>query len=176
MPSGTSRIAGSTSANGTPPLERWRSRCRKGSWTRPSPPTCLHAALHQSLDLSKVVRTLLVGLRDALGDHERVTEWTLATAERVIREGRLPSFITAMRVLVGLRDFDGPVPLPWRLALFRASKDPELAPRVLLFAREYERRFPSESWWWVREARRRSIVALLRRHVTVEETREARES
>lgn len=39
-------------------------------------------ALHRSLDLSKVVRTLLLGLRDALGDNEQVTEWTRGAAGR----------------------------------------------------------------------------------------------
>lgn len=120
-------------------------------------------AIHRSLDVSKIIRTLLLGLRDALGDHEKITEWALAVAARAIREGHLPSFITAVRILVGLHDYDGIVPTRWRLSIFRAVEIPEFAPQALLFVRAYARRFPAESWPWVREARRRGRIASLQR-------------
>jgi hypothetical protein len=133
-------------------------------------------AIHRALDLSKVVRTLLLGLRDALGDHERVTEWTRAVADRSLREVHLASFVTAMRILVELRDYDGTVPTRWRLSLLRAVEVPELAPRVLRFARAYARLFPAESWRWIREARVRGMVASLRGRSMNTAMPEARES
>ncbi|NVL68004.1 hypothetical protein, partial [Escherichia coli] len=66
-------------------------------------------AIYRSLDLAAVVRTLLLGLRDALGDHERVTQWTRGVADRALREGHLPSFVSAVRILVELRGYDGVV-------------------------------------------------------------------
>lgn len=120
------------------------------------------AALQRSLDAAKIVRTLLLGLRDALGDHERITEWARTAVDRALREGHLASFVAAMRILVDLRDYDGTVPTRWRLAILRAVQVPKLTPQVGLFAETYRHRFPVESWHWVSEARVRSMVASLR--------------
>ena len=123
-------------------------------------------ALHKSLDMSKVVRTLLVGLRDSACDPPKVAEWTRNTADRAIREGHLASFVSAMRILIGLRDYDGTVPTRWRLSILRALDIPDLTPSVFLFARDYNRRFPQESWRWIRIVGVARIVALLRRRAT----------
>lgn len=131
-------------------------------------------AIHASLDLAAVVRTLLLGLV-GVSAPEKITEWTRAVADRALREGKLPSFVAAMRILVELRDYDGEVPTLWRLSILRAVEVPELAPRVLLVVKTYAHRFPEQSWPWVRQARTRSMVAVLRRRVTVAEMREARE-
>lgn len=133
-------------------------------------------ALHRSLDLSPAVRTLLLGLRTALDDHEKITQWTRAVVDRALGEGHLASFLAAMRILVEQRDYDGRVPARWRLSVLRAAEVPELNPRVLLFVREYARRFPVESWRWIRLARIRSTIAILRRHAPATAFEEARDS
>lgn len=104
-------------------------------------------ALHRSLDLPAVVRTLLLGLRDVLGDHEKITEWTTAAADRALKQGHLPSFMAAVRILVGLRDYDGTVPTRWRVAILPATESVELAARVLRFTKAYASRFPDDSSW-----------------------------
>lgn len=118
-------------------------------------------ALHKSLDVPKVVRTLLLGLV-AVSAPEMIAEWTRAVADRALREGHFASFVTAMRILVELCDYDGTVPTRWRLAILRAVEVPELAPRVIRFTRAYARRFPAESWRWTHEARVRGMVESLR--------------
>lgn len=133
-------------------------------------------AIRRSLDLSAVVRTLLIGLRDTLGDHERASAWTAAAADRALAEGQLPSFISAMRILVELRGYDGVVPTRWRLSIVRAAEVRELAPRVLILARAYTQRFPRESWRWIRMARVRSTIASLRRRATAADFEEAGQS
>lgn len=130
-------------------------------------------AIHRALDLSAVLRTLLLGLRNALGDHERMTAWTRAIADRALAEGHLPSFVSAMRILIDLRDYDGAVPTRWRIALLRSIEFKDLAPRTFLFARAYGRRFTEDSWW-LRTVRRQSTIACLRRRVTVADMRESR--
>lgn len=132
-------------------------------------------AMHRSLDLPKVVRTLLLGLV-GVSAPEKIAVWTRAVADRALREGHLPSFISAMRVLVELPGYDGRVPTRWRLSILRAAENRELPRRVLLFAREYARRFPAESWRWIRLARIRSTIAILRRHVPATAFEEARDS
>jgi hypothetical protein len=132
-------------------------------------------AVCRSLDLSKVVRTLLLGLV-SVSAPEKIAEWTKAVAERALREGHPSSFVSAMRIIVELRDYDGTVLARWRLAIVRAVEVPELAPRVLLFARAYARRFPAESWLWVRRARAVCMLAVLRERVTVAEMPDARQS
>lgn len=109
--------------------------------------TDILVALHCSLDVSPVVKTLLVGLRDALGDHERIAEWTTKVAGRAHAGRRVESFISSMRVLVVLRDFDGGLPTSWQLSLLRASEDPRLQRRLLLLSDDYARRFGSEARW-----------------------------
>lgn len=104
-------------------------------------------AVLSSLDVPHVVRTLLIGLRDVLGDHERITEWTTAVADRALREGHLASFVTAIRILVGLRDYDGSVPTHWRSAIVNSTESVELPSRVLRFAHAYTSRFPEKSSW-----------------------------
>lgn len=133
-------------------------------------------AIRRSLDLSTVVRTLLIGLRDTLGDDERASAWTATTADRALAEGQLPSFISAMRILVELRGYDGVVPTRWRLSVLRAAEVRELAPRVLILARAYAQRFPRESWSWIRMARVRSTIASLRRRATAADFEEAGQS
>lgn len=130
--------------------------------------------LHRSLDASKIVRTLLLALV-GVSPQEKIAEWTRAVADRALAEGHLSAFSSAMHVLVELRDFDGVVPTRWRLALVRAIEIPELAPRVFLVGRPYARRFPTQSWWWIRTVRLRSTVASLRGRVTVAEMTEAKE-
>lgn len=132
-------------------------------------------ALHKSLDVPMVVRTLLVGLRDVAGDTPKIVEWTRNTVDRSIKEGQLPSFVTAMRILVDLRDFDGTVPTRWRLALLRGLELPGLPPRLFMFSRDYARRFPQDSWW-LRTVRVRSTIASLRRRATASDSQEADES
>lgn len=132
-------------------------------------------ALHQSLDVSKVVRTILLGLV-GVSAPERIAEWTRHVADRAVQARHLPSFLSAMRILVELRAYDGVVPTQWRLSILRASEIPELTPRVLLFARAYKRRFPSESWRWIRKALVGSTVSMLRRRPTAEDLREAQNS
>lgn len=137
--------------------------------------TDILTVLNRSLDVSSIVRALLVGLRSALGDHEKIAEWTRAVADRTLREGHVPSFIAAMRILVELPGYDGTVPARWRISLLRAIEVKELAPRVLCFCRDYVHRFPRESSWpWIQTARTRSTIAVLRQRVTVAEMREAR--
>lgn len=127
-------------------------------------------ATHRSLDLSKVVRTLLLGLRDALGPYEKITEWTRDVANRALAEGHVPSFLTALRILVGLRDYDGRVPTQWRIALLTAIETVELARRVLHFAKAYTSRFPDNSLW-LRTLRRHSAIAVLHRSPGLVEVR-----
>lgn len=130
--------------------------------------------LHRSLDVSKVVRTLLLGLV-GVSPPEKVVAWTRAVADHALRQGHLPSFVSAMRILVELGGFDGDVPTLWRLSVLRAAEVPELTSRVLLFTTAYARRFSSESWLWVRKARAACMIASLRRRVAVAELEEARE-
>ncbi|MBX3232011.1 MAG: hypothetical protein KIT84_20155 [Labilithrix sp.] len=104
-------------------------------------------AVHRSLDLAAVVRSLLLGLRDALGDHERITEWTRRAADRAHAQGHVETFVSAVRVLIGLRDFDGAMPTSWQLAIIRASEDPRLRRRLLHIADGYARRFGSHARW-----------------------------
>jgi hypothetical protein len=124
------------------------------------------AALKGSLDQSRIVRTLLRALRDLLSDHERTTRWTRRVADRALREGHLPSFVSAMRILVEEPHFDGMVPALWRLSILRAVEVPQLSPCVVLYVRAYASRFPEHSWRWVRIARVRSTIACLRRRPT----------
>lgn len=123
--------------------------------------TDILTALHKSLDLSKVVRTLLLALREALGDHEKIAEWTRRAVDRASKEAQLPAFVSALRVLVDLRDYDGTVPTRWRLSLLRAVEIPGLSPGLLLLTRAYGRRFGGDSWW-LRTVRVRSTIAMLR--------------
>lgn len=132
------------------------------------------AVLNRTLDVPNAVRTLLLALV-GVSAPEKITEWTQAVAERSLREGHLASFVTAMRILVELSGYDGTVPARWRISLLRAIESRELASRVLLFSKVYERRFCSDAWW-LRTARTRSMVAVLRRRATVAEMREARKS
>lgn len=132
-------------------------------------------ALHRSLDVSKVVRTLLLGLVDVSAP-EKIAEWTRHVAGRTVQAKHLPSFLSAMRVLVELRDYDGVVPTRWRLSILRASEIPELTPRVLRFAKAYKRRFPHESWPWIRKALHGSTILMLRRRPTAEDVQRARDS
>jgi hypothetical protein len=132
-------------------------------------------AVHRSLDLAAGVRTLLLGLRDALGDHERITEWATAVADRAVREGQRLSFMFAMRLLVELRDYDGTVPTRWRLAILRAAEVPYLAPQVRLFCKAYAQRF-TQSSPWLQKARVVSTATFVRRRVKAEGMREARDS
>ena len=131
-------------------------------------------ALHRSLDLSKVVRTLLLGLV-GVSPPEKMTEWTKSVADLALIQGHLSSFVTAMRIVVELRDFDGTVPTRWRLALLRAVEMPAIAPRIFMLTRTYARRFPEESWWWLRTLRVRSTIASLRRRATASDSAEAEE-
>lgn len=114
-------------------------------------------AIRGSLDVSKIVRTLLLGLRDALGDHEKITEWTWRAAGRAHAQRHVGSFVSAIHVLVGLRDFDGALPTNWQLLLIRAAEDPKLRRRLLHIADEYARRFGSGSQW-VRKLRARYVI------------------
>lgn len=132
-------------------------------------------ALHRSLDLSKVVRTLLLGLV-GVSPSEKMTEWVCDVADRSLRAGHLPSFVSAMRILVDLPDYDGTVPTRWRLALLRAVEMPDVAPRILMLTRTYARRFPEESWWWLRTLRVRSTIASLRRRAKAADFAEAEEA
>lgn len=132
-------------------------------------------ALHRSLDSSKVVRTLLFGLV-GVSPPEKMTEWTKRVADLALIEGHLSSFTSAMRILVELPDYDSTVPTRWRLALLRAVEMPDIAPRVLMLTRAYVRRFPEESWWWLRTARVRSTIASLRRRAKAVDFAEAEES
>lgn len=132
-------------------------------------------ALHRSLDLSKVVRALLLGLV-GVSAPEKIAEWTRAVADRALREGHQPSFISTMRILVELPGYDGTVPTRWRLSILRAAETRELPRRVLLLAKAYARRFPSESWPWIRRARAGCMIAVLVGRVTTAEIREDRES
>lgn len=136
--------------------------------------TDLLVAIHRSVDVPNAVRTLLRALV-GVSAPEKITEWTGAVADRSLREGHLASFVTAMRILVELPGYDGTVPTRWRISLLRAIEFRELASRVLLFSKVYERRFCSDAWW-LRTARTRSMVAVLRRRATVAEMREARKS
>ena len=136
--------------------------------------TDMLAALHQSLDVSKVVRTLLLGLA-GVSAPEKIAEWTRIVADRALTESHLPSFVSALRVLVELAGYEGRVPTRWRLSLLRSLEIAGLAPRVLRFAKSYGRRFPDDSWW-LRTVRVRSTIASLRRRVTVAEMDEARNS
>ncbi len=104
-------------------------------------------AVRRSLDVPHVVRTLLIGLCDVLGDHERIAEWTTAVADRALREGHLASFVTAIRILVGLRDYDGSVPTHWRSAILKSTESVEVPSRVLRYAHAYTFRFPEKSSW-----------------------------
>jgi len=105
------------------------------------------SAVHRSLDVPTVVRTLLLALRDVLGDHEKIVEWTQAVADRALNEGHPPSFLAAMRILVELRDYDGSVPTHWRSAILKSTQSVELPSRVLRFAHAYTSRFPEKSSW-----------------------------
>ena len=98
-------------------------------------------AIWKSVDVSKVVRTLLLGLLDADGEHERVEQWTGFVADRALAEGHVPSFLSAMRILVGLRDYDGAVRTSWQVALIQTleTTDLRLRRRVFLLANEYGR-------------------------------------
>lgn len=107
---------------------------------------------------------------------EKLAEWTRGVADRALTEGHLPSFISALRILVELSGYDGVVPTRWRLSILHAVEVPELTPRVLLLAKAYARGFPSESWPWVRRARAGCTVAVLVGRVTNVEMREAQES
>lgn len=131
-------------------------------------------ALHRSLDLSKVVRTLLLGLV-GVSPPEKMTAWTKSVADLALTEGHLSSFVTAMRIVVELRDFDGTVPTRWRLSILRAAEMPDIAPRIFMLTRTYARRFPEESWWWLRTLRVRSTIASLRRRATASDSAEAEE-
>lgn len=126
-------------------------------------------ALHRSLDLPQAVRTLLLGLRDALGDHERIAEWTRGIADHALREGHQLSFVFTMRLLIELRDYDGTVPTPWRLAILRAAEVPYLAPQVRLFSKAYAQRFPQQWSPWLQKARVVSTATFLRRRVKADE-------
>lgn len=126
--------------------------------------------LHRSLDVSKVVRTLLLGLV-GVSAPEKIVEWTRAVADRALADGRLPSFISAMRILVELSGYDGMVPARWRISLFRAIEFRELASRVLLFSKVYASRFPNDSWW-LATVGRHSAAAVLRRSLTAPSARE----
>jgi hypothetical protein len=135
--------------------------------------TDLLTAIHKSLDLPRAVQTFLVGLRDALGDHEKITEWTRAVADRAVKEGHQLSFSFAMRLLVELRDYDGIVPTRWRLAILRAARVPYLAPQVRLFCKAYAQRFPQQSSPWLQKARVVSTATFLRRRVKAEPVAES---
>lgn len=115
------------------------------------------AAIHGSLDVAKVVRTLLLGLRDTLGDHERIAEWTRRIVGRAHEWRHVETFVSVTRILVGLRDFDGAVTTSWQLSLIRASEDPRLQRRVRSLADDYARRFGSEPRW-VKTVRARFIL------------------
>ncbi len=130
--------------------------------------------LHRSLDVSKVVRTLLLGLV-GVSPPEKIVAWTRTVADHALREGNLSSFVSAMRILVDLGGYDGDVPTLWRLSVLRAAEVPELTSRVLLFTTAYARRFSSESWLWVRKARAACMITSLRHRVTVAELQEARD-
>lgn len=104
-------------------------------------------AVHRSLDVPTVVRTLLLALRDVLGDHEKIAEWTQAGADRALNEGHPPSFLAAMRILVELRDYDGSVPTHWQSAILKSTESVELRSRVLRYAHAYTSRFPEKSSW-----------------------------
>lgn len=122
------------------------------------------AALYSSLDVAKVVRTLLLGVHSVPESEERMTMWTRRTAERALAAGYTSSFVSAMRVLVGLPDYDGAVPTSWQLALLHGSKaaEPHLRRRVFLVADEYARRFGRTSRWvvtvWARQMARGAEV------------------
>lgn len=109
-------------------------------------------ALYNSLDVAKIVRTLLLGLHDVPESVDRMTMWTRCAAERAIAEGHVPSLISAMRILVPLRDYDGAVPTSWQLALLHALETPDLhlRRRLFLLVEEYGRRFGRESRWVVK--------------------------
>lgn len=133
------------------------------------------AVLNRTLDVSNIVRTLLLGLADVSAP-EKIAEWTRAVADRALAEGHLPSFISVMRILVELPGYDGTVPTRWRLSILRAAETQGLPRRVLLLAKAYARRFPSESWPWIRRAHAGGMVAMLVGRVTSAETREGRRS
>ena len=105
------------------------------------------AALWKAVDVARVVRTLLRGLRHALGDHEKIMEWTRRITGRAHDGRHVESFVSAMRILVTLRDFDGGLPTSWQLSLIRGSEDPRLRRRLLLLSDDYARRFGSEARW-----------------------------
>ena len=108
-------------------------------------------AIHRSLDVSKIVRTLFLGLLDAVGEGDRMEEWTRRAADRALTEGHVQSFVTTMRILVGLRGYDGAVRTNWQVALIQTLETPDmpLRRRVFLLAGEYARRFGRESRWVV---------------------------
>ncbi len=119
--------------------------------------TDILVAIRKSLDVSKVVRTLLLGLRHALGDYEKITEWTMRIAGRAHAERHVESFVSAMRILVSLRDFDGGMPTNWQLSLIRALEMPDLQRRLYLLADDYASRFCSDPRW-VNTIRARRII------------------
>ncbi|MCA9590789.1 MAG: hypothetical protein KC657_36070 [Myxococcales bacterium] len=121
-------------------------------------------ALYNSLDVAKVVRTLLLGLHDAPESDDRMTMWTRRTAERALAAGHVPSFVAALRILVGLGDFEGAVPTSWQVALLRAAEDPDRRRRAqaFLLRDEYARRFGAEPRW-VRTVRARQLIEAVRR-------------
>ncbi len=106
------------------------------------------AALRKSLDVSNVVRTLLLGLV-GVSAPEKIAERTSRTAERALAEGHVPSFVSALRVLVDLRDYDGAMRTSWQVAVLRAVElpDPWLRRRVFVLRDEYARRFGATSRW-----------------------------
>ena len=119
-------------------------------------------AIWKSLDVSKVTRTLLLALRDVPESHDRMTMWTTRVAERALAEAHVPSFVSALRILVGLRDYDGAMRTSWQVALLRAAELPgrRLRTRVYLLRDEYARRFGDASRWVRIIAVRRLIEAV----------------
>ncbi len=119
--------------------------------------TDILVAIRKSLDVSKVVRTLILGLRHALGDYEKITEWTMRIVGRAHAEQHVESFVSAMRILVNLRDFGGGMLKSWQLSLIRALEMPDLQRRLYLLADDYASRFGSDPRW-VNTIRARRII------------------
>ncbi len=117
-------------------------------------------AIRRSLDLHRVVRALLLGLRDALGDHEKIAEWTRDTVGRALGEAHVASFVSALRILVLLRDFAGSLPARWQLTLMDLADVPDrrLQARLSLLGKDYAERF-GEGPRWVREVDARPVGA-----------------
>jgi len=99
------------------------------------------SAATRAFDVPMAVLTLVLGLRDTLGDPKKLAECTTRLAHQALAARHREAFLVLVELLVGLGDFKGDLPPTWANAFVRARADRSLRDRMSRTTEAYGRRF-----------------------------------